>query len=100
MSEYGDQYYIKKGRKYLPVEKWDGFPSDGVWVVKDGGKKSRLVLELDERFKSSSALRAIGLTMDKLIQISENIIMENRGKSINEISHEIALAILKEKFEV
>ena len=34
--------YIKKGRKYVPVEKFSGFPCEGIWFVK-GGRRSMFV---------------------------------------------------------
>jgi len=43
-----EHYYIKKGRRYIPVEYWTGFPAEGIWLVKhgEGVKSSRLVLRL------------------------------------------------------
>jgi hypothetical protein len=32
------QYYIKKGRRYIPVEPFYGFPTNGVWLVQDGSQ--------------------------------------------------------------
>lgn len=29
-----EQYYTKKGRRYIPVGyQWEGFPADGIWLV-------------------------------------------------------------------
>lgn len=46
-----EQVYKKIGRKYIPLgysDGWQGFPSDGVWVVqtKPGSKSSECVIKI------------------------------------------------------
>lgn len=42
-----EMMYIKKGRKYIPIQPFEGFPADGIWLVRKGGKSSVLVTYLD-----------------------------------------------------
>ena len=41
-----DQYYIKQGRRYIPVKPFFGFPSDGIFLVQHNGRNYRLILKL------------------------------------------------------
>jgi len=41
--------YEKKGRRYIEIgERFDGFPADGLWLVTDGRRNSRLLLHAGE----------------------------------------------------
>jgi len=47
------QYYIKQGRRYIPVDpppEWQGFPCDGLWLVqtKEHGKSSSCISQIGE----------------------------------------------------
>jgi hypothetical protein len=47
-----DQVYYKLGRRYIPFgpQEWEGFPSDGVWLVqiKPGHRSEELILKLGD----------------------------------------------------
>ena len=51
-KEAVDQVYYKKGRRYIPFgpQEWEGFPSDGVWLVqvKPGHRSEELILKLGD----------------------------------------------------
>ena len=43
-----EYYYIKKGRRYIPVEPFRGFHADGIWLVKDEGRSNALIMRLPD----------------------------------------------------
>lgn len=64
-----EHYYVKIGRRYHPVERWTGFPADGVWVVKDAGTKSRLLMRLDSQPVDASKLALLAKTKDEIAEV-------------------------------
>jgi len=81
-----EQYYIKKGRKYIPVCRFDGFPADGVWIVKDMSRSSRLVLEIDNDPISITDLRDRVILSDTLYEDIIDVLTENRYLSISDLA--------------
>ncbi len=84
-----DQYYIKRGRIYVPVKLFEGFPADGVWLVKDCGRMSQLIMMLDHKPLSSSALANMA---NARYDIKELVLSVLKG-STDESKEEIALLI-------
>jgi hypothetical protein len=44
------QYYVKDGRRYIPVDSPGSFPSDGIWLVEQtgSGQTSRCIVKLGD----------------------------------------------------
>lgn len=48
MTLYGDEIYVKMGRRYKPIGKlFNGFPADGIWLVANSGRSASLMLPMD-----------------------------------------------------
>ncbi len=44
-----NEVYKKVGRKYVPLGyQWEGFPSDGIWLVQNGMKNMACLIGLKE----------------------------------------------------
>ena len=101
-----EHYYIKKGNRYQKVKPFFGFPSDGVWVVKDAGKSNQLILKLCD----IDGMEAIDICVDAKIkhQLKEAIVrrllkndkyvelLVDNGESIDDVAGEIADGVLSE----
>jgi len=48
MSETSKYYYVKKGRRYYPVDIFPGFPADGLWLVTSEGRSSTRILKISD----------------------------------------------------
>jgi len=56
-----DQYYIKKGRRYYPAERFDGFPADGIWLVTraNGGHSEQLMIKLEDDLLKNTTVQDV-----------------------------------------
>ena len=59
-----EQIYIKKDGKFVPVEEFAGFPSNGVWLVKDG--LQNLIYKLDYKDTPPFYQHLKGLKIEQL----------------------------------
>ncbi len=48
--------YRKVGRRYVPFEPFEGFPADGIWLVRCDGRSQRLTIRLDDLHKANLPL--------------------------------------------
>ena len=92
-----DKYYIKVGRRYKEVKPFDGFPSDGVWVVKDMGRKSRLIIKLTNDIQHCETLIPHAITKDSISEIIVKEYINHNGKSLQDIADDIAERIIEYK---
>jgi hypothetical protein len=64
--------YKKVGKKYIPIglTGWDGFPSDGIWIVqaKPGVNSSECVMKVGELENFQPAINLILGYKDKIIK--------------------------------
>lgn len=89
-----EQYYIKEGRRYKPVKYWGGFPADGVWIVKDACKMSRLMLQLPEEPVDSNTLAALAKNKEILSGVVAKYLMDDKVRNIQELADTIAEDLL------
>ena len=89
-----DQYYIKKGRRYIPVEPYRGFPADGIWVVKDMAHSSRLILRLSKIPEDAPKLAKKAQNKSFLTNIIVDTLINSDAKTTLEIADEISERIL------
>lgn len=89
-----DQYYIKVGRRYRPVEPYHGFPADGVWVVKDMAHSSRLIMRLDGTPEEAPKLAKKAQNKSYIANIIVDTLINSKAKSTIDVADEIAEAIL------
>ena len=87
------QYYIKVGKRYKPVDRFDGFPTDGVWIVKNSGSNQSLMLNLPDCLYTGDELKRIytktilkdkmvGVILDELLNGEKNISPVNKAHRI------------------
>ena len=89
-----DQYYIKIGRRYHPVEPYHGFPSDGVWIVKDMGSNSRLMLRIDSKPEEAPKLAKRAQNVGYLQDVITDRLINSETKTTADLAKEIAETIL------
>ena len=46
VRDFSEQLYVKIGRRYYPVARFEGFPADGVWLVESEKSSQRLVTSI------------------------------------------------------
>ena len=85
-----DQYYIKQGRRYIPVEQWTGFPADGVWIVKGAMTSSRLVMRLGPEPLRAGDLFSEAVSRDKIYDAVCKVMMKSKNQSIDGIATAVA----------
>lgn len=65
-----EMMYIKKGRKYAPIEPFTGFPADGIWLVKKSGRSSTLITYLDDLHnRDMRMIVELGKKHDELVDL-------------------------------
>lgn len=89
-----DQYYIKKGRRYHPVEPYRGFPADGVWVVKDMGNKASLMLKIDPKPQEAPALAKRAQNVSYLQDIIIDKLVTSESETVMDLAAGIAETII------
>jgi len=86
-------YYIKKGRRYERVEMWCGFPTDGVWIVKNapGVKSSRLMLQLTSDPYHIHDIINKAITKDKIAELVIDVFSRKveKARSVADIADEV-----------
>ena len=92
-----EQYYIKQGRRYVPVMPFTGFPSDGIFLVQNDGHNYRLILKLSGLPMESEVLtnyaKEYAYLNDKVLFALQQIAQQKKG-SVNLI--EMAAAVTSE----
>jgi len=92
-----DSYYIKKGRRYYPVERFSGFPADGVWIVRDAGKNNQLIMRIGPVMRKAETIRYIASTKHHLKEAILEILMQDKYKTMNDVADAIAEKILEDE---
>lgn len=69
-------YYIKNGRKYIPVERFSGFPADGIWLVRREGHLSTCIVKLGDTPPPMSILPYAALS----VQCCEYLVYKAKEK--------------------
>ncbi len=96
-----EQYYIKKGRRYVPVQPFFGFPSDGIFLVQHNGRNYRLILQLTgdpinvDRLKQYA--QDYATVNEKVIQALSEICSKKSGVTIVEMAAEVTKSLLGEQ---
>ena len=92
-----EQYYIKVGRRYKPVERFTGFPADGIWIVKDAGSSSQLIMKIPTNpITEVEMLAAMAKIKSDIKEQIVKILLDrnNNSLSVDSLSDKIAEAIL------
>ena len=91
-KQYDSQYYIKKGRRYVPVEPWYGFPADGIWVVSNAGKSSSLIMRLPKEPLTAETLAQKAEIGKVIIEAVCETLLEQHagGRSIQDVATIVA----------
>jgi hypothetical protein len=92
-----DQYYIKKGRRYVPVKQFTGFPADGFWVVSNAGSHSQMIMRLSPLFLDVQPLIKKLSNKIALKSVIEDYFANFKidDLSINEVADQMAGFIIK-----
>ena len=90
------QVYVKKGKKYAkvgPFDGWEGFPTDGIWLVemKHGGASQSCILKLGD-VPELYPFANMMIAKDKLASF---IYEQYLRKPINMSANQMAVEILK-----
>ena len=94
-----EQYYIRKSNgRYQPVEKFNGLPADGIWVVKDAGKTTQFIMRLPhEPISTSMIIRKALVKLSLKEKILEALWNETKeAKSLDGLANSIAEKLLGE----
>ena len=79
----------------IPVHPFYGFPADGVWIVKNGGTDTRLVMKLPDVPIEAEKLSKIARMKGRLVEIMLNNIPDGPF-SIYSFVHHFADKIVEE----
>ena len=94
-----EQYRITKSDDQCkPVKEFSKFPADGIWVVKDAGKKSQLIMRLPHEPISTSMITRKALVKLSLKEkILEALLDETRmTRDFDELADDIVEKLLEE----
>ena len=100
-----EQYYIKKGRKYIPVDRFTGWPADGVWLIKrtNYGRSQQLMIQLEDDLLKAASVAEITLRTvlkDKIQDAVAEAYDEIKDTySIKEMAELVTKKLLREKEE-
>ena len=79
----GDIYYVKRGNRYHQVgNEFMGFPSNGIWLVKDG--MNNCLIQLNENTSIPHKKLFVAQYKEQCIEHLRNK-MNGKGVSINQI---------------
>ena len=93
-----EMMYIKKGRRYIPIEPFTGFPADGIWLVRRNGKSSILTTYIDDL--DGCDLRVVA-ELSKKFDAIENILLERySGRSAHDMARDLVVLLSKMEPEV
>jgi len=88
-----EMMYIKKGRRYIPIEPFTGFPADGIWLVRRNGKSSILTTYIDDL--DGCDLRVVA-ELSKKFDAIENILLERySGRSAYDMARDLVVMLSK-----
>ena len=96
-----EQYYIKQGRRYVPVRPFFGFPSDGIFLVQHNGRNYRLILQLTgdplnmDRLKEYA--QDYATVNEKVVQALSEVCGRSGGVTIMDMAAEITKALVGEQ---
>ena len=63
-----EMLYRKVGRKYVPFKPFEGFPANGIWLVKKDGNSQTLTVYLDDlHMKDLRIVTELSKKYDKLL---------------------------------
>ena len=82
MNPFGEQCYIKVGRRYKPIDYWNGFPADGVWLVEHEQGRRRWLMKIGD-VPDLAPVLGLEAWKDKVINAWARV-REERGVSFNE----------------
>jgi hypothetical protein len=84
-----EHYYIKKANgRYEKVDRFEGFPSDGVWYVADGKHSSSMIMRIGD---CPEPMKVVELY--QYSDIVMKIFANSSNKSHHDIWKEICIAI-------
>lgn len=91
-----EMMYRKVGRRYVPFEPFTGFPADGIWLVKRGGKSSTLTVKLDDL--DGTDLRVV-TELSKKYDDLVTLLIKYRGVGSDELARGIVALLSRQEIE-
>lgn len=87
-----EMMYRKVGRKYVPFKPFEGFPANGIWLVKRDGNSQTLTIYLDDlHMTDMNVVVELSRKYDKLV----DYLVDIKFKNIQLTSFEQAQQIIK-----